>query len=400
MLQSQTQTQCIFRSTNSGQNWSVPSANSIQSPGILFRGNEFPVKIGGPCITFDPNNPNNIYAGGRFPGDGVTGVPYLYESTDNGQSWFNNFLSVRNFHNYAQDGECIICISIKPGYTQNIWVGTSKGILYTTDAGASWNRINLNTSIDPFVKRIILKGDGNGNITDAMFTWGNYDGDLNITSTGIGRATAANGWGFVDLTSNFNAASPSGYFSALAFTEDNENTIISGLYERPIKTTTDFGNTWSADIPFNYTTGYAINDPNYNNIPNHQDETTEMYDGLSTIIRNPNIWTGQTKKQWYLSGGAGGRKTAPDFGAEGSDFSVSKWQYTVKGQTMPVMYDVVFHNLKYNNVDKPAIFMPMSDWTMSWEYLQNLDFSNSNNMIPTPFQYDRKRTQMCKRFIL
>ena len=67
---------------------------------------------------------------------------------------------------------------------------------------------------------------------------------------------------------------------------------------------------------------------------------------------------------------------------------------------MPVMYDVVFHNLKYNNVDKPAIFMPMSDWTMSWEYLQNLDFSNSNNMIPTPFQYDRKRTQMCKRFIL
>lgn len=381
---------CIFKSTNSGQNWISLDNISIQSPGILFRGNEFPVKIGGPCITYDPNNPIYLYAGGRYPSTNGGGIPYLYKSEDNGQSWNYNTPSLINFHNSAEDGECIICISIKPGNAQHIWVGTSKGILFTSNAGTSWNRVSIPDDENPFVKRILLQKTGS-EVTGAFITWAN---DENGT-TGIGRMLSSNNWVYEDLTENFSPEG-GGYFSALSFVDDNENSIITGLHEGEFKITTDFGTSWSNNpIYFQYS---SAGGDDFHNFPNHQDpqELTEhMYDGLSSITRNPNFWSGQTKTQWYLSGGAGGRKTSPNFGVDGLDFGVSKWQYTVKGQTMPVMYDIVFHNLRFNNVDKPAIFMPMSDWTMSWEYQQNINFSNSNGMIPTPFKYDRKITEMC-----
>jgi hypothetical protein len=141
-------TSCIFKSINSGQNWSITSSISIQSPGILFQGNNFPVKIGGECITYDPNNPDWLYAGGMYPSTDGGGIPYLYKSLDNGQSWNWNTPGLSNFP--AVDGECIISISIKPGNTQHIWVGTSKGILFTTNAGANWNRKTIPDEDNPF----------------------------------------------------------------------------------------------------------------------------------------------------------------------------------------------------------------------------------------------------------
>ncbi len=385
-------TACIFKSTNSGQTWSNATFND--NDGILFQGNNFPVKIGGPCITYDPNNPDWLFTGGMFPSTNGGGISYLYKSVNNGQSWSRSIAGVENFPGI--DGECIICISMKLG-SDHIWVGTSKRIVYTTNGGANWYPIEIPITpgeANPFIKRIIFKNTTNETV--AFFTWGNYENGR----TGIGKLTlntSNNTWEYQDLTSNFNASNPSGLFSALNFVNISENIIIAGLYQRPLKITTNFGINWSSDVLFNFTTGYTPGEPNYHNIPNHQDRgalNDQIYDGISCLTRNPNDW-GTSTAVWYMSGGAGGRKTAPSYGVDGSDFGNSKWQYTIKGQTMPVMYDVAFHNLHFNNIDKQSIFMPMSDWTMSWEYLQNINFTSSNVMIPTPFQYDRKRTLLC-----
>jgi len=54
----------MFRSTNGGTNWFEVN---LPSPGMIFRGNNFAIKIGGECIKFNPIDPTFIFAGGAPP---------------------------------------------------------------------------------------------------------------------------------------------------------------------------------------------------------------------------------------------------------------------------------------------------------------------------------------------
>lgn len=392
-------TSCIFRSTNSGQSWTNPSNSSIDAPGILFQGNNFPVKIGGPCITYscDPNHPNWLYAGGMNPNPSTYSdtKPYLYKSLDNGQTWINSLSALEAFHNQTENGECIICISINPENSDNIWVGTTHRIIFTTNAGANWQTRSIGSETTPYVKRILLQGDGNS-ITGAMVTWGNWG------QTGIGRFMENNSWNYEPLNEQFyfeHNGTRSGMFSALAYVEESENLkmIIAGRYELPLRKTTNFGSNWfgennhagSDEIVFQY-------DQNINNFPAHQQRTElnpdygYMYDGQSCLTKNPNTGWGS---HWYLSGGAGARMTVS--GTSNNSFSGSTWKYTAIGQSMTVNYDVAFNTVTQNDYPngRNAIYLPLSDWTMGWTYTDRLHQNGSNWLIPDTLSYDRQETK-------
>jgi hypothetical protein len=191
---------------------------------------------------------------------------------------------------------------------------------------------------------------------------------------------------------------PYGLFSTLTFVDDEENMIIAGRYERPLRKTTNFGDNWFGEtnnspyneVVFRYTTSG-------HNFPAHQqrgelDPYGYMYDGLSCLTKNPNTGWGS---HWYLSGGAGPRKTHIDHGVTNNNFSNSRWQYTVLGQAMTVNYDVAFNTVNINGYPngRQAIYLPLSDWTMGWTYQDRLNTSGSNWLIPDTLSYDRQETR-------
>lgn len=384
----------IWRSTNSGVNWEQFPA-IIQAPGVWFQGNNLPVKIGGPCITYDPNNVNGedswMYMGGFGPTN--NNQCRLFKSIDDGRTW--NRSGEPLLDNFpGQAGEGIISISIKPGNTQHIWVGTTHGLVFTTNAGVNWQRRNIGGVNDPHVKRILLQKDGSNNITGAMVTWGNWG------SSGIGRLLANNNWNYEALNTQFFAlgSNQSGMFSALTYIDDAESIILAGLYERPLRKTNDFGNSWvgetnnspNNEVVFRY-------HPTNNNFPAHQQrgeldpDWGFMYDGLSCVTKNPNTGWGD---RFYLSGGAGTRMTV--IGPTNNNFADSRWKYTVLGQAMTVNYDVAFNTVNYNGYPngRKAIYLPLSDWTMGWTYTDRLNPNGSNWLIPDTLSFDRQETRL------
>ena len=390
----------IWRSTDNGATWPTPKPTIHGSYGVWFQGNNFPVKIGGPCITYDPNNIDNInppdfntswmYMGGFEKNNGRA---YLYKSIDDGRNW-NIVTSFKQIQDQSgADGEGIICISMKQG-SGYIWVGTTHAVLYSTDNGASWKRKTINDA-NPHIKRIILKGNGTGTI--AFYTWGYYyEGN---PYTGIGKFeynSSTTEWEYDPL--NFGSLAGS-LLSPLLF-GDNEDVIFAGEYEgaNTIKKSTDNGNSWNEVIQLKYLEGSYNNNfiPNHSieywNHPNpaHQNDNN-IYDGMSCLTMNPNYGTGfDWRYQWYMSGGAGPRMTTGS-GVQNNDLASANWKYTYTNQSMPVIYDVQFQDVVVNGNNKQVVLTPMSDWTMAWKYTGDLS-STQNGMIPEALEYDRHVT--------
>jgi hypothetical protein len=365
--------QSIWRSDNSGAqpSWTKPAITGQ----VWFGGNNFPVKIGGPCITYDPNNnptgPYNMYMGGFPQKDEQC---RLFKSTNDGVSWRSDLFPT-DFPGLVNEG--IISISIKEGNPHHIWVGTTNGIVFTTNGGGNWNRVSIPGVSTPYVKRIILKKEGSS-ITGAMVTWGNYD------TTGIGRLLAPT-WSYENLNPVFftgNAKYKKGrMFSPLEFVDTTENVIIAGKLTRPFRKTTNFGATWVGEGGDTVAFVYDMS----NNKPTHrfytEDGGNEIYDGISFLTRNPNAGF---SSHWYMSGGAGGRMTKIDL--SNNEFSNATWKYTVKGQSMPVVYDVVFNN------NLQTVFIPMADWSLAWNYYSGLQ-SSTGGLIESALDYDRIETR-------
>ena len=267
-------------STNNGLTWKTPS---VIGGGVWFRGNDFNAKIGGECIALDPNNTEVLYMGGYpIPGQ----LSKLFKSLDYGENW--DILSTFP----GMQLESINSIAMHSG-SQHIWVGTSHGVIYSTNNGGSWTRM----SNVPWVRRIILKPNGiNGQMT-ALVTYGNTN------TNGIGRFVSTNGtsWSWDDRTyafyndnnSNFSIINSS-LFSALTFLDNNETVIIGGKYERPIRKSTNLGTNWTGEINYGLGYGLEITFPyiqNYSFWPKHQiysEMQNFAYGGMSNITKNPN----------------------------------------------------------------------------------------------------------------
>ncbi len=389
--------QSIWRSDNSGAQLSWSKAEITGQ--VWFRGNNFPVKIGGPCITYDPNNnpngPYNMYMGGFGPNNGKA---YLYKSENDGQSW-SKVLSFEQFQNSSGfNGEGITYISIKEGNPHHIWVGTTNGIVFTTNGGVNWNRVSIPGVSTPYVKRILLRKEGSI-ITGAMVTWGK-----NKDTTGIGRLLTPN-WSYEPLNSNFKSGldptpsdTGSSLYSALAFVDSLENVVMAGKESRPFRKTTNFGFSWTGDLVHPDKIRFWYDDASINNIPKHSNEAQnhpispdyQSYSGMTSLVKNPNNGLGN---QWYMSGGKGARMTTRGISHPDS-VSASRWKYTVFGQAMTVNYDVVFNTVNYTGYPngRKAIYLPLSDWTMGWTYQDRLNNIVSNGMISDALSYDRQKT--------
>lgn len=113
----------LWKSTNNGQFWEPVQFTQFMSVGISD-------------IAISKRNPNLMYAatgdadGGRFLGCYSLG---MIKSTDRGQTW--NFV---NFDFSYDDNQFISRVLIHPNNDSVVFVGSSKGIFKSIDAGNSW----------------------------------------------------------------------------------------------------------------------------------------------------------------------------------------------------------------------------------------------------------------------
>ncbi|MGE0568226.1 MAG: T9SS type A sorting domain-containing protein [Bacteroidia bacterium] len=119
----------IFKTTNGGANWMPVFDNEA----FLYIG----------AITFDPNNPNTIYAGTGDPD-----VPFtvftgngMFKSTDGGNTWTNIGLA---------NTKIISEIVVNPSNSNEIFVSAmgnpivadnNRGVYKSSDGGNSWNQV-------------------------------------------------------------------------------------------------------------------------------------------------------------------------------------------------------------------------------------------------------------------
>ncbi len=167
----------LFRSDDGGQNWTRKTNGITLQDGLTFRG-----------ITFDPQNPAVVYAGGEisswaWAGDPINGREFdltkgvLYKSENGGESW----------REIWRGDNLVRYIWVNPLNTDILYVSTGifdreaansdpqagipggEGILKSTDGGQTWSQINTGLKnlyvgtlyMHPENPDILLAGTGN-----------------------------------------------------------------------------------------------------------------------------------------------------------------------------------------------------------------------------------------------
>jgi photosystem II stability/assembly factor-like uncharacterized protein len=139
----------IFRSTNSGANWT--SKNGGIPRNAIFS-----------VLVIHPRNPAIIYAGSNLG---------VFKSSNSGESWSNVGLSGTN----------VVVVAIDPQSPTNIYAGTHDGVFKSTDGGGTWNEVInglpipaiLDLAIDPSASAILYAGNAYGvwKSTNGGETW-------------------------------------------------------------------------------------------------------------------------------------------------------------------------------------------------------------------------------------
>jgi len=113
----------LFRSDDAGASWRLLPFPR-RTPGVFN------------SVLIHPTESGHFYAGLDAGDSADSGV---WESTDGGQHW--RVLT-------GTRGSRIESIAISPANSEVIAAGTSKGVLLTVDAGATWNRISRETDVE------------------------------------------------------------------------------------------------------------------------------------------------------------------------------------------------------------------------------------------------------------
>ncbi len=87
---------------------------------------------GGRFLTIAPDNPNSMWTGG----EGVLLNPYLIQSTNEGESWFDN----DSLHQIVSGDNACLCADIHPTNSDIIYVGMEGQIGKSIDNGLNWIR--------------------------------------------------------------------------------------------------------------------------------------------------------------------------------------------------------------------------------------------------------------------
>lgn len=122
----------VFKSTNRGRKWTKVSFDV---------GNENVFSLG-----INPADPNVMYAG----------ASRLYKSTDGGTSWSRS--------TDISTGGRVNSIAIQPSQPNVMYLGTVGGVLASTDAGANWTRLAVQTETRSFIVNAVEVSPSSPNI--------------------------------------------------------------------------------------------------------------------------------------------------------------------------------------------------------------------------------------------
>jgi hypothetical protein len=363
--------------------WVRSNINAADNERPWFKGDDFDRKIGGSCIIYDPRSgqSNRMFMGGISKS--TNSSPRLYMSGDNGTNW-NIVASIGTSEEYIQ------CIYMHPGSNQ-IWVGTGRrygsningeGAVYRAylDGNGVPGTFTKFSERMPSVRRILFRSDGSD--VTAFVAYGK--GEDGVTGGGIKRYMNGS---WQNLTSSFGSENQTSgnYFCLLNWADAAETILLAGRWDRPIKKLVYNTTSWQSEpnVPNHTAPGILfIYNQSASDYPNHQFEderTSYIYTGIYQIVRNPNAGLSQ---HWYITGGAGVRKSANVIPSGGNIFYNSTWQYTVYGSMMTVVNDVSWQT--YNNTR--YTFFPLADWATAWSTNGGLGFSEMN--------YDNRQTRV------
>ncbi len=373
--------QCLWMTSNGGSTWHKSIFQNCTGP--WFDGDNLMRKVGGECIAFDPHNSGRVYVGGNPSSN--NDKPKLYVSNDSGRS----FTVLSSFDAY-NNGESILCMSFQKDVQSNnrIWIGTTEGV-YVSDYNGYPNFFVFQTNLyGKGIRKIIrILPRKNG---DAFVAFGDYS--FTPTSGIIGGLMKYNQssseWEECSFEFGFPPYSTidKNYLSMLTFADNDENVLLAGRVNQPVRKSTasgtNFGHDWvgengnqQIELGYNQSSDY----------PNHQllyevQGAKRMFSGLNFLIKNPNHPT-----CWYISGGAGLRITTNASTNYGANFlSGEIWGYKTAGQSMPVVFDISFE--PNNSRANPGMLIPIGDWTMAYKNNQIADFEkldyDNRNIIP------------------
>lgn len=122
----------VFKTTNRGRKWTKISFD-IGTQNVF-------------SLAIDPTNPSIVYAGSSL----------LYKSTDGGASW-NRSIDISNTGR-------INSIAIDPTQPNVLYIGTQAGALASTDAGAHWTRLAVQTETASFIVPAVAVSASSPNI--------------------------------------------------------------------------------------------------------------------------------------------------------------------------------------------------------------------------------------------
>jgi photosystem II stability/assembly factor-like uncharacterized protein len=195
----------IFKSVNSGRNWSSIN-NGLPA---------LPIN----ALAIDPVTPATLYAG---TGNGYVGGNGIYKSTDGGNHW----TSVNN--NLPAQYRSILSLAVNPSTPSSVFAGTYSGIVKSMDGGGTWNAVTSNAistvtslTFDPLTPTTIYAASNTSN--GGVFK--SVDGGVNWSAANTGLTTT--------------------YISRVVVDPLTPSTVYAGTSGSLFKST-DGGNHWNA----------------------------------------------------------------------------------------------------------------------------------------------------------
>lgn len=232
----------VFKSTNSGENWTPLPLTGYQE------------YVNAYSIAMDPTNPDVIYAGGYYRSeDGNAYV--LYKTENSGVNWVNTNSS-NVITRYPE------AIAIDPVNPNNVYVSTIMKIYRSTNGGDTWisnitNAQAYSLMIDPSHTNIIYGGYYNicYKSLDYGVTWVYYSNGQRGSSTGL--LMNSNGDIIYSSTSGFYLSNDDGIswqesnsglvaslVSSMAIARSSPNVILAGLDYVGLRKSSDYGQSW------------------------------------------------------------------------------------------------------------------------------------------------------------
>ncbi len=207
----------LFKSIDAGASW---QSNARRVPDWCGDGG---------FLSLDPHDSNTFYLA---QSDGVDGAGWLLKTADGGLSW-NYIWQSRDFP---------LAVAIAPGDPATIYVGTSNGLLKTTDGGSIWSDTPLHSvvnvlAIDPLHPNVVYAAT----TSDDFYP-------LPAGSPGLFKSTDAGAsWSAINsgLETLINTGAP---VTALALDPVHPDVVYAGTSGNGVFRSTDGGAHWS---PFN-----------------------------------------------------------------------------------------------------------------------------------------------------